>query len=229
MIRYSSSVHKSDWECSSKSVRGSFFVNPLYIKNLTNLTNLTTLQTLQPYRFLCRVPKGPHAYLCTLHKGGPPAPCSVHNLCSLSENRGLPRRRGLTIQDLLRCVPARLQFGGLRARAHAWAKIWHGGGPGGLTRARVGAVFHLCFARSSQIGRANFGSKISARLHGSRPVRNDGLEPCEPSKIKRTHRSRSFWLPRRRSVVFSCLLQAADDIPEMHHRGGDGLNGIVIQ
>lgn len=50
MIRYSSSVHKSDWECSSKSVRGSFFVNPLYIKNLTNLTNLTTLQTLQPYR-----------------------------------------------------------------------------------------------------------------------------------------------------------------------------------
>ena len=50
MIRYSSSVHKSDWECSSKSARGSFFVNPLYIKNLTNLTNLTTLQTLQPYR-----------------------------------------------------------------------------------------------------------------------------------------------------------------------------------
>ena len=118
MNRYSSSVHKSDWECSSKSVRGSFFVNPLYIKNLTNLTNLTTLQTLQPYRFLCRVPKGPHAYLCTLHKGRPPAPCSVHNLCSLQENRGLPRRCGLTIQDLLRCVPARLQFGGLRARAH---------------------------------------------------------------------------------------------------------------
>ena len=51
MNRYSSSVRKADWECSSKSVRGSFFVNPLYIKNLTNLTNLTTLQTLQPYRF----------------------------------------------------------------------------------------------------------------------------------------------------------------------------------
>ena len=122
-------------------MRGLFFVNPLYIKNLTNLTNLTILQILQPYRFLCRVPKGPHAYLCTLHKGGPPAPRSVHNLCSLSENRGLPRRRRLTIQDPLRCVPARLQFGGLRARAHAWAKIWHGGGPGGLTRARMGAFF----------------------------------------------------------------------------------------
>lgn len=84
MIRYSSSVHKSDWECSSKSVRGSLFVNPLYIKNLTNLTNLTTLQTLQPYRFLCRVPKGPHAYLCTLHKGGLPAPCELHEICSFS-------------------------------------------------------------------------------------------------------------------------------------------------
>ena len=150
MIRYSSSVHKSDWECSSKSVRGSFFVNPLYIKNLTNLTNLTTLQTLQPYRFLCRVPKGPHTYLCTLHKGRLPAPCSVHNLCSLSENRGLPRRCSLAIQDPLRCIPARLQFGGLRARAHAWAKIWHGGGGCGLTRARMGAVFHLCFARSGE-------------------------------------------------------------------------------
>ena len=119
MIRYSSSVHKSDWECSSKSVRGSFFVNPLYIKNLTNLTNLTTLQTLQPYRFLCGLPKGPHTYLCTLHKGRLPAPCNVHNLCSLSENRGLPRRCSLTIQDPRRCIPARLQFGGLRARAHA--------------------------------------------------------------------------------------------------------------
>lgn len=148
MIRYSSSVHKSDWECSSKSVRGSFFVNPLYIKNLTNLTNLTTLQTLQPYRFLCRVPKGPHAYLCTLHKGGPPAPCSVHNLCSLSENRGLPRRRRLTIQDPLRCIPARLQFGGLRARAHAWAKIWHGGGPAG-SRAHAWVQLFISASRVS--------------------------------------------------------------------------------
>ena len=228
MIRYSSSVHKSDWECSSKSVRGLLFVNPLYIKNLTNLTNLTTLQTLQPYRFLCRVPKGPHAYLCTLHKGGPPAPCSAHNLCSLSENRGLPRRCRLAIQDLLRCVPARLQFGGLRARAHAWAKIWRGGGPSGLTCARMNTVFHLCFARSSQIGAPIFGSYPAACLHGSRPVRNDGLEPCEPSKIKRTHRSRSFWLPRRRSQASLAFTQDADDIPEMLHRGSDGLHSIVV-
>ena len=180
-------------------MRGSLFVNPLYIKNLTNLTNLTTLQTLQPYRFLCRVPKGPHAYLCTLHKGGPPAPCSTHNLCSLSENRGLPRRRRLTIQDPLRCIPARLQFGGLRARAHAWAKIWHGGGPGGLTRARMGkdlawrgpwrahARTHGCnFSSLLRAFQLNWGphfwKQISACLHGSRPVRNDGLEPCEPSK-----------------------------------------------
>ena len=152
MIRYSSSVHKSDLECSSKSVRGVIFVNPLYIKNLTNLTNLTTLQTLQPYRFLCRVPKGPHTYLCTLHKGRLPAPCSVHNLCSLSENRGLPRRCSLAIQDPLRCIPARLQFGGLRARARTRGQRFgmEGGGPSGLTRARVGAAFHLCFARSGE-------------------------------------------------------------------------------
>ena len=141
MNRYSSSVHKSDWECSSKSVRGSFFVNPLYIKNLTNLTNLTTLQTLQPYRFLCRVPKGPHAYLCTLHKGRLPAQCGLHEICSFS--------------SLLR----------------AFQSNWE----------------------------AQFWKRNPACLHGSRPVRNDGLEPCEPSKIKRTHRSRSFWLPRRRS------------------------------
>lgn len=164
MIRYSSSVHKSDWECSSKSVRGSFFVNPLYIKNLTNLTNLTTLQTLQPYRFLCRVPKGPHAYLCTLHKGGPPAPCSTHNLCSLSENRGLPRRRRLTIQDLLRCVPARLQFGGLRARAHAWAKIRHGAVG---SRARV----HVCnFSSLLRAFQLNWGPHFW-KLSGGLPAR----------------------------------------------------------
>ena len=169
MNRYSSSVHKSDWECSSKSVRGSFFVNPLYIKNLTNLTNLTTLQTLQPYRFLCRVPKGPHAYLCTLHKGRLPAQCGLHEICSFS--------------SLLR----------------AFQSNWE----------------------------AQFWKRNPACLHGSRPVRNDGLEPCEPSKIKRTHRSRSFWLPRRRSAVFSHLLQDVDGIPEMLHRGSDGLHGIV--
>ena len=121
MIRYSSSVHKSDWECSSKSVRGLFFVNPLYIKNLTNLTNLTILQTLQPYRFLCRVPKGPHAYLCALHKGGPPAPCSVHNLCSLPENRGAP-------------AAPRALHSGLASLRSGEAAIWRAS----RTRARMG-------------------------------------------------------------------------------------------
>ena len=267
MIRYSSSVHKSDWECSSKSVRGSFFVNPLYIKNLTNLTNLTTLQTLQPYRFLCRVPKGPHAYLCTLHKGRLPAPCSVHNLCSLSENRGLPRRRLLENRGapaaLLAgkswgscgaagppfrasfaafrrgCNSARLQFGeaafrlGCNLAGFAHART-HGQRFGMEGASRPHARTHECsfspLLRAFQLNWGpHFWKQISARLHGSRPVRNDGLEPCEPSKIKRTHRSRSFWLPRRRSVVFSCLLQAADCVPEMQHRGSDGLNGIVVQ
>lgn len=177
MIRYSSSVHKSDWECSSKSVRGSFFVNPLYIKNLTNLTNLTTLQTLQPYRFLCRVPKGPHAYLCTLHKGGPPAPRSVHNLCSLSENRGLPRRRGLTIQGPLRCVPARLQFGRLHARAHAHGQRF------GMEGAPAGSRAHAwvqLFISASRVLIKLGGPFLEAirrfGLHGSRPVRGDGME-----------------------------------------------------
>ena len=181
MIRYSSSVHKSDWECSSKSVRGSLFVNPLYIKNLTNLTNLTTLQTLQPYRFLCRVPKGPHAYLCTLHKGGLPALRSLHNLCSLSENRGSRGAAGF---------PPRARFIAFR-RGCTSAGSAH-------ARACAGS-FLLRFARSSQIGRLNFGSKISACLHGSSPVRDMEWKPCELSKIKRTHRSRSFWSPRRRS------------------------------
>lgn len=168
MIRYSSSVHKSDWECSSKSVRGSLFVNPLYIKNLTNLTNLTTLQTLQPYRFLCRVPKGPHVYLCTLHKGRLQAPCSTHNLCSLSENRGSRGAAGSPFRGLLGCIPARLHHTDL-----------------------------FCFG--IKLGNFPKCGRSASNLHGSRPVRNDGLEPCEPSKIKRTHRSRSFWLPRRRN------------------------------
>ena len=228
MIRYSSSVHKSDWECSSKSVRGSFFVNPLYIKNLTNLTNLTTLQTLQPYRFLCRVPKGPHAYLCTLHKGGPPAPRSVHNLCSLSENRGSRGAAG---------SPFRTRFTAFRrgcnSAGFAHART-HGQRFGMEGAQRAHARTHGCsFSSLLRAFQLNWGphfwKQISACLHGSRPVRNDGLEPCEPSKIKRTHRSRSFWLPRRRSVVFSYLLQAADDVPEMHHRGSDGLHGIVVQ
>ena len=175
MIRYSSSVHKSDWECSSKSVRGSFFVNPLYIKNLTNLTNLTTLQTLQPYRFLCRVPKGPHAYLCTLHKGGPRTVQRTQFVQFVGKS-GAP-----AAPQAHHSGPASLRSGeaAIRRASRTRARMgkdlaWRG--PGGLTRARMSAVFHRCFARSSQIGRLNFGSNRAVCLHGSRPVRNDGME-----------------------------------------------------
>lgn len=137
-------------------MRGSFFVNPIYIKNLTNLTNLTTLQTLQPYRFLCRVPKGPHAYLCTLHKGRLPAPCGLHEICSFS--------------SLL----------------HAFQSNW-----------------------KTELFVPHFGSG----LHGPEPVRGLEWKPCEPSKIKRTHRSRSFWLPRRRSQASLAFTQDVDDVP----------------
>ena len=126
MNRYSSSVHKSDWECSSKSVRGSFFVNPLYIKNLTNLTNLTTLQTLQPYR---------------------------------------------------QCVDTFL-----------FCAACIGGG-----------AFFRATCTGFKLEKWHFPTTEWLVPLGPEPVRNDGLEPCEPSKIKRTHRSRSFWLPRRRS------------------------------
>ena len=144
MIRYSSSVHKSDWECSSKSARGSLFVNPLYIKNLTNLTNLTTLQTLQPYRFLCRVPKGPHAYLCTLHKGGPPAPCSAHNLCSLQENRG---SRGAAGSPFRTCFAAFRRGCNLAGFAHART---HGCSFSSLLRAfRRGCITPIFFVLES--------------------------------------------------------------------------------
>lgn len=149
MNRYSSSVHKSDWECSSKSVRGSFFVNPLYIKNLTNLTNLTTLQTLQPYRFLC----------------------------------------GL-----------------------------HGEGPSFLCGSHAGSNW------KNDISQLRNGSFHSVR--GQSEVME--WKPCEPSKIKRTHRSRSFWLSRRRSQASLAFTQDADDVPEMLHRGSDGLHGIVV-
>ena len=126
MIRYSSSVHKSDWECSSKSVRGSLFVNPLYIKNLTNLTNLTTLQTLQPYR---------------------------------------------------QCVDTFL-----------FCAACTGGG-----------AFFRATCTGFKLEKWHFPTTEWLVPLGSRPIRNDGLEPWEPSKIKRTYRSRSFWLPRRRS------------------------------
>ena len=127
MNRYSSSVHKSDWECSSKSVRGSLFVNPLYIKNLTNLTNLTTLQTLQPYR--------------------------------------------QCVDILLFCAACT------------------GGG-----------AFFRATCTGFKLEKWHFPTTEWLVPLGSRPVRNDGLEPCEPSKIKRTHRSRPFWSPRRRSA-----------------------------
>lgn len=229
MIRYSSSVHKSDLECSSKSVRGSLFVNPLYIKNLTNLTNLTTLQTLQPYRFLCRVPKGPHAYLCTLHKGRPPAPCSAHNLCSLSENRGSRGAAG---------SPFRTRFAAFRRGcnsagfAHARTHGQRFGMEGPPAGSRAHAWVQL-FISASRVPIKLGGPILEAKFPLACTVRGQSevmeWKPCEPSKIKRTHRSRSFWLPRRRSVVFSCLLQAADDVPEMQHRCRDGLNGIVVQ
>ena len=132
MIRYSSSVHKSDWECSSKSVRGSFFVNPLYIKNLTNLTNLTTLQTLQPYR---------------------------------------------------QCVDTFL-----------FCAACTGGG-----------AFFRATCTGFKLEKWHFPTTEWLVPLGPEPIRNDGLEPCEPSKIKRTHRSRSFWLPRRRSQASSAF------------------------
>ena len=154
MNRYSSSVHKSDWECSSKSVRGSFFVNPLYIKNLTNLTNLTTLQTLQPYR--------------------------------------------QCVDTFLFCA----------ACTGGWA-------------------FFRATCTGFKLEKWHFPTTEWLVPLGPEPVRNDGLEPCEPSKIKRTHRSRSFWLPRRRSQSVQRFTQDVDDVPEMLHRGGDGLHGIV--
>ena len=126
MIRYSSSVHKSDWECSSKSVQGSLFVNPLYIKNLTNLTNLTTLQTLQPYR-QC-VDTFLFCAACTGGEASFRATCTGFKL----EKWHFPTTEGL--------VPL-----------------------------------------------------------GPEPIRDMAWKPCELSKIKRTHRSRSFWSPRRRS------------------------------
>ena len=155
MIRYSSSVHKSDWECSSKSVRGSFFVNPLYIKNLTNLTNLTTLQTLQPYR--------------------------------------------QCVDTFLFCAACT--------------------GEGAFFRATCTGF---------KLEKWRFPTTEWLVPLGPEPIRNDGLEPCEPSKIKRTHRSRSFWLPRHRSQASFAFAQDVDDVPEMLHRGSDGLHSIVI-
>ena len=126
MNRYSSSVHKSDWECSSKSVRGLFFVNPLYIKNLTNLTNLTTLQTLQPYR---------------------------------------------------QCVDTFL-----------FCAACTGGG-----------AFFRATCTGFKLEKWHFPTTEWLVPLGPEPIRDLEWKPWEPSKIKRTHRSRSFLLPRRRS------------------------------
>ena len=155
MIRYSSSVHKSDWECSSKSVRGSLFVNPLYIKNLTNLTNLTTLQTLQPYR---------------------------------------------------QCVDTFL-----------FCAACIGGG-----------AFFRATCTGFKLEKWHFPTTEWLVPLGPEPIRDMEWKPCEPSKIKRTHRSRSFWLPRRRSQASLAFTQDVDDVPEMLHRGGDGLHSIVV-
>ena len=139
MIRYSSSVHKSDWECSSKSVRGSFFCKPpIYKKSYKsyksyNLTNLTTLQAM------CR--------------------------------------------HILFCV--------------------------GCT----GRAPHFCAGRTQvQIGKMtfpNYGIACSTRSWDHRG-QSEMMEwkPWEPSKIKRTHRSRSFWSPRRRSQSSSAFNRA---------------------
>ena len=130
MNRYSSSVHKSDWECSSKSVLGSLFVNPLYIKNLTNLTNLTTLQTLQPYR---------------------------------------------------QCVDTFL-----------FCAACTGGG-----------AFFRATCTGFKLEKWHFPTTEWLVPLGPEPIRDMEWKPCEQSKIKRIHRSRSFWLPRRRSQSIS--------------------------
>ena len=154
MNRYSSSVHRSDWECSSKSVRGSFFVNPLYIKNLTNLTNLTTLQTLQPYR---------------------------------------------------QCVDTFL-----------FCAACTGGG-----------AFFRATCTGFKLEKWRFPTTEWLVPLGPEPIRDLEWKPWEPSKIKGPTEAGPFWLLRRRSAVFSRLLQAADNVPEMLHRGSDGLHSIV--
>ena len=155
MIRYSSSVHKSDWECSSKSVRGSFFVNPLYIKNLTNLTNLTTLQTLQPYR---------------------------------------------------QCVDTFL-----------FCAACTGGG-----------AFFRATCTGFKLEKWHFPTTEWLVPLGPGANQRFGMETVGTVKNKRTHRSRSFWSPRRRSQASLAFTQDVDDVPEMLHRSSDGLHSIVV-
>ena len=72
---------------------------------------------------------------------------------------------------------------------------------------------HFYFVQLAQVERhfsvrpaqdSNWKNDISQLRNGlfhsvQAPIRDMEWKPCEPSKIKRTHRSRSFWLPRRRS------------------------------
>ena len=164
MIRYSSSVHKSDWECSSKSVQGSLFVNPLYIKNLTNLTNLTTLQTLQPYRQCVDT----FFILCSLHRWRGIFPCDLH----------------------------RIQIGKMTFPNYGMA----------------------CSTRS----RANqrYGLETVWTVKNKKdPPKQVLLVAASPQPgITRFY-------PVRASLAFT---QDADDIPEMLHRGRDGLHSIVV-
>ena len=105
------------------------------------------------------------------------------------------------------------------------------------TRAHVQAVFSSASRVPVKLG----GSILEAIRRFAHSVRGQSevmeWKPCEPSKIKRTHRSRSFGSPRRRSTVLLVLfspqavlyVQLADRDPEMLHRGGDGFYSFVIQ
>ena len=173
MIRYSSSVHKSDWECSSKSVRGSLFVNPLYIKNLTNLTNLTTLQTLQPYR-QC-VDTFLFCAACTGGEASFRATCTGFKL----EKWHFPTTEWL--------VPL---------------------GPGANQRYGMETVWTVKNKKDPP-KQVLFGRRVAAARH-SLLLPGAGI---------------TRFYPVRASLAFT---QDADDIPEMLHRGRDGLHSIVV-
>lgn len=89
-----------------------------------------------------------------------------------------------------------------------------------------------CDLHRIQIGKMtfpNYGMACSTRSWDHRG-QSEMMEwkPCEPSKIKRTHRSRSFWSLRRRSQSVQRFTQDVDDVPEMLHRRGEGFHGIVV-
>ena len=77
-------------------------------------------------------------------------------------------------------------------------------------------------------------------LHGSSPVRDMEWKPCEPSKNKKDPPKQVLLVAASPQPVNPAFYQSlspqpalqdqlVDDIPEMLHRGGDGLHGIVIQ